>query len=262
VTYTHGHHESVLRSHRWRTIENSAAYLAPHLIPGRNVLDVGCGPGTITAEMAGRVAPGHVVGIDAASEIVEQARAGATGIANVEFATGDVYALDFDDDRFDIVHAHQVLHHLSDPVAALREMRRVCRPDGIVAVRECDYAAVALHPFDENLQLWLRTYCAVHRANGGEPDAARRLLEWANAAGFSEVTMTASAWCFASTEDRAWWGPSWADRMTRSAVAEQAVRDGVATRDELERIAAAWHRWAENPDAVFIAPHGEIIAAP
>ena len=50
--YTHGHHESVLRSHNWRTIANSAAYLAPQLVGGSRVLDVGCGPGTITAEMA------------------------------------------------------------------------------------------------------------------------------------------------------------------------------------------------------------------
>src|SRR5262245_25345231 len=49
-TYTHGHHESVLRSHRWRTIENSAAYLLPYLSPGLDVLDVGCGPGTITID--------------------------------------------------------------------------------------------------------------------------------------------------------------------------------------------------------------------
>ena len=55
--YTHGHHESVLRSHTWRTVDNSAAYLAPLLRPGLTVLDVGAGPGTITVELAERVAP-------------------------------------------------------------------------------------------------------------------------------------------------------------------------------------------------------------
>src|SRR6188472_2086916 len=65
-TYTHGHHESVLRSHEWRTAENSAAYLLPHLQPGMDLLDVGCGPGTITLDLARLVAPGHVVGVDAA----------------------------------------------------------------------------------------------------------------------------------------------------------------------------------------------------
>ena len=68
--YTHGHHESVLKSHTWRTITNSAAYLEPHLAAGLSLLDVGCGPGTITVEFADRLAPGRVVGIDAGAEVI------------------------------------------------------------------------------------------------------------------------------------------------------------------------------------------------
>ena len=73
-TYTHGHHESVLRSHRWRTVENSAGYLIPHLSPGLDVLDVGCGPGTITVDLARRVSPGSVVGIDRSAPMLDRAR--------------------------------------------------------------------------------------------------------------------------------------------------------------------------------------------
>src|ERR1041384_5037714 len=93
--YTHGHHESVLRSHRWRTAENSAGYLLDALVPGTRVLDVGCGPGTITVDIAQRVAPGRVVGIDRADEVLDTARAAArdAGVDTVEFAVGDVYAL-------------------------------------------------------------------------------------------------------------------------------------------------------------------------
>ena len=129
TVYTHGHHESVLRSHRWRTVENSAAYLVPALERGQRVLDVGCGPGTITVDLAARVAPGEVVGLDASAAVLELARAAAdeAGVANVSFRTGDATALPFEDGSFDVVHAHQVLQHLSDPVAALREMRRVTR---------------------------------------------------------------------------------------------------------------------------------------
>src|SRR5215203_1418112 len=92
--YTHGHHESVLRSHSWRTIENSAAYLAPHLQRGLRVLDVGCGPGTITAEIAERVGPdGSVVAIEASAEVIALASE-AQGRANLTFAVGDVYGID------------------------------------------------------------------------------------------------------------------------------------------------------------------------
>ena len=81
TTYTHGHHDSVLRSHRWRTVANSAAYLMPHLVPGVDLLDVGCGPGTITCDMARAVAPGRVVGVDAAAGVIEEAREAAAVLA-------------------------------------------------------------------------------------------------------------------------------------------------------------------------------------
>ena len=126
MTYTHGHHESVLRSHKWRTVDNSAADLAPSLTTGTSVLDLGCGPGTITADIGRRVAPGRVLGIDASASVIEEARRDAGRGPNVEFSVGDLYALDTDDDTFDVVHAHQVLQHLPDPVRALREMKRVC----------------------------------------------------------------------------------------------------------------------------------------
>src|SRR5207248_281103 len=131
MTYTHGHHESVLRSHKWRTVDNSARYLAPSLTAGASVLDVGCGPGTISVDIAKRVAPGRVVGLDASAAVIEDARAHAAGVDNIEFRAGDVYALDVDDGTFDVVHAHQVLQHLHDPVKALREMKRVCKPGGV-----------------------------------------------------------------------------------------------------------------------------------
>src|SRR5436189_5192562 len=106
--YTHGHHESVLRSHTWRTAENSAGYLLPRLEAGQRLLDVGCGPGTITVDLAHRVAPGEVVGVDASAAVLEEARR-LEAPGNVSFATGDVYGLGFDDESFDVVHAHQVL---------------------------------------------------------------------------------------------------------------------------------------------------------
>lgn len=130
AVYTHGHHESVLRSHRWRTAANSAAYLIAELRPGQTVLDVGCGPGTITADIAALVAPGRVTAVDTSTGVLDRAAEAAAerGVDNVAFTTADVHCLDFPDDSFDVVHAHQVLQHVGDPVQALREMRRVCRP--------------------------------------------------------------------------------------------------------------------------------------
>ena len=106
------------------------------------------GPGTITVDFAQRVAPGVVIGLDAAPEIIDKARSFAhdAGVENVEFVVGDAYALDYPDDEFDIVHTHQTLQHVADPVAVLREMRRVVRHEGVVAAREVDYDGIIWYP--------------------------------------------------------------------------------------------------------------------
>jgi len=261
AVYTHGHHESVLRSHRWRTAENSAAYLLPHLKSGATLLDIGCGPGTITAEFAALVTPGRVTALEVTEPALDLARAeiARRGLETVDFAVGDVHALDFADDSFDVVHAHQVLQHVGDPVAALREMRRVTRPGGIVAVRDGDYAAFTWFPQLPELAEWLALYQRVARGNGGEPDAGRRLLSWAHAAGFTDVTATSSTWCFATAEDRAWWGDLWADRTLVSDFARTALASGAATNEDLHRISAGWRAWAADNDGWISLLHGEIL---
>ncbi|MFF5899032.1 methyltransferase domain-containing protein [Streptomyces argenteolus] len=261
AVYTHGHHESVLRSHQWRTAANSAAYLIPELRPGQAVLDVGCGPGTITADLAGLVSPGRVTAVDASGEVLEKAARTASerGLENVEFAAADVHALDFPDASFDVVHAHQVLQHVGDPVQALREMRRVCRPGGVVAARDSDFAAMAWYPEVPGMTEWLDVYGRVARGNGGEPHAGRRLLSWARQAGFTDITPSAAAWCFATPEDRAWWSGLWADRTTASAYAKLAVDGGHASAGQLAAIADAWRAWGEQPDGWFMVPHGEVL---
>ncbi|OBI49386.1 class I SAM-dependent methyltransferase [Mycobacterium sp. E787] len=259
--YPHGHHESLLRGHQRRTADDSAAYLLPHLAPGLSVLDIGCGPGTITADLAERVAPGTVLAIDLFPGVLEVARAEVVrrNLGNVTFAAADVHRLEFPDDSFDVVHAHQVLQHVADPVRALREMRRVCRPGGIVAARDVDYAGFIWFPRLPALDLWRELYSKAARANRGEPDAGRRLLSWALAAGFDDVTPTGSVWCYATPATRAWWGGMWADRILHSGVARELLALGLATTGELEEISAAWRAWAVAPDGWLSIPHGEIL---
>ena len=259
--YLHGHHDSVLRSHQWRTAENSAGYLLPRLPATARVLDVGCGPGTITAGLAARVPGGEVVGIDRAGDVLAVARQEAERRRrrNVSFQTGDVYRLAFDAGAFDVVHAHQVLQHLSDPVAALAEMRRVARPGGLVAARDSDYGGMFWFPGDRELDEWLSLYRRVARALGGEPDAGRRMLAWARAAGFTDIEASAGSWCYAGPVDRAWWGRLWAERLTESPFGDRAVEHGLATRSDLSRLAGAWLRWAASDDGWFLIPHGEIL---
>lgn len=259
ATYTHGHSEPVLRAHTWRTVANSAAYLEPHLTSDARLLDVGAGPGTISVDFAGRVA--HVTVTEITDDALQLSRdaAASAGVTNMSFAVEDVHALSFPDDSFDVVHAHQVLQHVADPVAALREMARVTKPGGFVAVRDADYGAMTWWPDSDGIERWRELYSTAARANGGEPDAGRRLLAWAHAADLVDAAPSSGTWTCATPEERRWWGELWADRVTTTALARQLIDDGLADRGQLDEMAAAWRAWGEHPDGWFCVPHGEIL---
>ena len=167
--------------------------------------------------------------------------------------TGDVYALDADDATYDVVHAHQVLQHLGDPIAALREAR--AGPDAraaLLAVRDSDYGAFFWSPPDPRLDRWLQLYHHVTQRNGAQADAGRWLPLWVRQAGFTGIDVTSTTWTFADAESRAWWGGLWAERVRSTALAEQAVEYGFSTEAELDDLGAAFERWAADPDAVFV----------
>lgn len=261
VTYSHGHHASVVNAHAARTVENSAAYARALFTPGASVLDLGCGPGSITIDIARRVGDGaRVVGIDSSASVIDTARhaAAAAGVTNVEFRVGDAYATGEADGSFDVVHAHQVLQHVGDPVAMLAEAFRVSR--GAVAARDVIYSSTAIYPETHSLAEWRRLIVALGRANGGEPDAGSRLKAWALAAGATEVLTDVETWCFESDASRAWWGGQWEQRAIHSDFATGTDRHGLATAEDREQIAAAWRAWSEDEQGWMAMMHGWIIA--
>lgn len=265
--YTHGHHPSVVAQHARRTAEVDAAYLLSRLRPGMRLLDVGCGPGTITHGLARAVAPARALGVDVAPAIIEEARTtareavlAARDLENLAFEVADAYALEFDEGAFDVVHAHQVLQHLARPVEALREWRRVLAPRALVAVRDADYGTMAPWPRSADLDAFFATYHAVATRNGADADAGRRLLAWVVEAGFEAPEVSAEVVLFADRAAVERWGYSWAERTLHSSLAEQAVEYGVATRADLERYSAAWRAWADAPGAFFMYVNVAVIA--
>jgi ubiquinone/menaquinone biosynthesis C-methylase UbiE len=246
----------VLASHGSRTAEEAAAFLLPHLKPGMRVLDIGCGPGSITVGLARYVSPAVTVGVDQSEEALAAARSLATdqNVGNVRFEQANVYELPFEDATFDVVYGHQILQHLADPVAALIEARRVLQPGGYLAVRDADYGTMTYHPHETLLDRWLEIYHEVARGNGGEPDAGRRLVEWVRAAGYEHLHPTASTWLFATPEERQSWAELWAGRRLQESA------DNPANRDDRDLIIDAFHRWAAHPDGWFAFIHGEVLA--
>jgi len=260
--YTHGHAPATVRQHGRRTAEEAAAFLLPELRPGMRLLDVGCGPGSITRGLAERVAPGQVVGLDLSRETLADARRDAAdrGIENVQFDEGSVYQLPFPDASFDVAYAHQVFQHLRERGAALREMLRVVRPGGLVAVRDVDWGTASYWPPDPWIDRFIETHLKTWARNGGEPLMGRQLRALFNVADVTDVQVTAAVWCYATPSETVEWGESYAERLLTSPMGARAVELGFASREDLEAMAAAFRAWAVHPDAFWAFIHVAALA--
>ena len=261
-TYTHGHAPATVRQHARRTAGEAAAFLLPELRPGMRLLDIGCGPGSITRGLAERLAPGEVVGVDLSRETLAAARADAAarGLTNLRYEEASVYALPFPDASFDVAYAHQVTQHLREPAAALGEMLRVVRPGGLVAVRDVDWETVAYWPHDPWIDRFMEVHFKTWYRNGGEPRMGRRLRSLFNAAGVADLQVTAAVWCYATLEETTDWGESYAQRLLASPMGERPVEYGYATREDVEAMAAAFRAWAAHPDAFWAFTQVEALA--
>ncbi|MDR1441414.1 MAG: class I SAM-dependent methyltransferase [Bifidobacteriaceae bacterium] len=258
--YIHGHGPAAARAHALRNAVNSAGHLVGLLEPGLRVLDLGSASGALTKDLAARVAPGEVLGVDVSPDAVRQAQDDPDRPANLNYETGDVYSLRFADQSFDVVHVHQVLHHLTDPVAAIMALARLVRPGGYLALREGDYGSVFWYPEAAAWRSWQETYQLVARGGGTEVDAGRRLVHWLNEAGLADkASISGSVWTFPGYEPVRDMAASWADRLTERHFVGLAEELGVSDETSLVRTAAGLIEWANRPDAFLAMPHIEAI---
>lgn len=176
-----------------RSAGSHAAFALPLMRPGMRLLDCGCGPGSITLDLAERLRPGGIIGIDQHAETLPQANedAAARGL-NAAFLQASVYALPFGGAEFDGVFAHALFEHLTHPVPALREMRRVMKPGAFIALRSLDWGGFVIEPYDDLVVVALETCRHVLTQNGGDSHTGRKLSSWLRAAGFHHVTPSAS----------------------------------------------------------------------
>ncbi len=202
--------------HSKRTRDKDIPELKQFLKPGAKVLDVGCGPGTITLGVAEAIKPGEVVGIEPVEDRVEVAREWAAQVShpsNITYQVGDSHHLDFPDNTFDVVYSHTVLHFFLDPVMGLKEQKRVTKTGGWViasGVRDISFLYPYCPHWDKVYEAYRRYWVArleKYRASGKDPvqfyeeeyksspslifyydmHAGRKCVEWFHKVGLVDV---------------------------------------------------------------------------
>jgi SAM-dependent methyltransferase len=249
------------RDYGTRTAYQQAAFVLPHLRPGISLLDIGCGPGTITLGLAETVAPGYVIGIDYDAAHVEEAKALAEerGMTNMTFQLANALSLPFGDSKFDAVFENNVFVHLSqNAVQAAREAYRVLKPRGFFAARDADVDSVVWGHFDESLKQLDKLFAAWHRSRGSDISLGKRLPAILREAGFGSTLKSVSA----DTKGDPQAVRSHA-QITRSLLdgpfGKAIIDNGWADKAMVEHLKQAIQEWGEHPDAFFANVHVEVI---
>ena len=243
-----------------RRTGQAASFLAPHLRPGMRLIDCGCGPGSITVDLAQAVAPGETIGIDLRKDALSQARdlAHERGVANVAFQAASVYRLPFADGIFDAAFSCAVLQHLAAPVAALQEIKRVLKRGGVVGIADGSSPITFRYPTNPLLAKWDEIRGRERPYRTGHPPGALALRTLLREAGFARSLASGTL----TTETGPPTGTIEETRAVarthvvrlRGILGELALAQGWATADELERIAEALVVWGEAPDAFYARP--------
>ena len=264
--YGRGFKKSIADTHSWRTVDNSSKFITSVLEPNFKVLDVGSGPGSITIDLAKNylTAGGSVIGVEPTQELIDRANnlkdSTEPQLNNVEFQIGSIYELPFEDNTFDLVHSHQVVIHLQDPVKGLKELARVTKPGGYVAVKDADLDAIIVSPEKYSI---LKDYYVQKAKNAISTDtkAGRTLREKAIKAGYEpeNITTTQSYWLLAD------------DHLSKKQWAELAInriktggeilftKDAKKNEEMCNEAIAKWQEWVDDNSSLFNISHFEIV---
>jgi len=235
--YTPGYSSPMLEFMARHSAEVEAAFFLPQLKPGTDLLDAGCGPGSITLGLARAVSPGRVIGIEIEDSQFERARETAEhdGL-NVEFRKANVYELPFANQQFDAVFSHAVLESLNDPVAALAEFRRVLKPGGVIGLRAGDLGGLLIDAESEGPAQAFAAYLAQQKTSAKDPNVGRKLARLMRRAGFAVDKVTASYEVISDFLAKI--GPAFAEQFT-AAGSQCNLED--RPQDNAIFVALAWY---------------------
>jgi ubiquinone/menaquinone biosynthesis C-methylase UbiE len=231
-----------------RTLQPSTDALFERLSvgPGLRCLDVGCGGGDVTLELARRVGPhGRVIGADIDETKLDLARqeAAAQRIGNVEFRPIDIRTQSFEE-RFDLVYARFLLTHLADPAHALAVFYRMLRPGGLLIVEDIDLKGIFVWPETAAFRRYHELFYAVMHKRGGDPDIGPRLPIMLADAGFEQVDLHVVQPMATQGEAKL------INPLTLENLADAILHDGLASRLELDTLIQELYTFAADPRTI------------
>jgi ubiquinone/menaquinone biosynthesis C-methylase UbiE len=243
-----------------RTLANSHTTLLGLLDPGMSVLDAGCGPGTLTTEIARRVEPGHVVGMDANPEMIRAAEAASPPgeIPNLVFYTGDIRESGWEAE-FDVVTAARTLQWIPDADVALSRMARAAVPGGLVVVLDFDHTRAT---WSDPPKAWTRFYeafLAWREAGGLDNAIARHLPALCKGAGLAEIELTPQIMTV-SAGDADFFRVAGLWRMVIESRGHQMVAALSITENERQAAFHAFTEWMKGPDATQTVHEACLVA--
>ena len=259
--YTMGYGQASTAIMGLRTAQSHAGFFLPHLKPGIKLLDVGCGPGTITAGFAELVAPGEVIGteIEATQVALAEQNAAARNVSNVTFKVGSLYHLPFESETFDAVFLSAILGNLQEPVKGLQEAHRVLKSGGVIGIKEFDHGGDIVYPMFPGLEKFNDCYLRLRRGNGHDPDGGRKIGSYLLEADFRDLKLSATY------ENLS--GPDQLDGavqlnlgLLKEGWADQFISQGWATADTIVEMTEAWLTFARTPGAILAMTWCEAIA--
>lgn len=244
-----------------RRASKQAAFFLPYLQPGMTLLDAGCGPGSITVDLAEIVAPGQVTGIDIDEQHLQFATSYAKlrAIENVQFEPGDLTQLAFPDGSFDAVFVHGVIEYL-DAERAFSEIYRVLRPGGVVGARHGDFGGFLFFPERPELIESLELFAQFLSRIGGDPHCGRSQFATMRQVGFQNLKVSASYDCWTENQEAARAAANWsANQWVSPEFADALTAFGLTDRARLEEISSAVRALGEDENAFAAEAWGEAV---
>jgi ubiquinone/menaquinone biosynthesis C-methylase UbiE len=259
--YSGGYSPLIIDQFKQRSFAKQGAFLLDYLRSGLTVLDCGCGPGSMTLDIAQLVSPAQVMAIDSSVIQIEQAMSlqQQRGIDNVAFCTGSIYQLPYPAQQFDVVFAHAVLYHLATPELALAEIHRVLKPNGLVALRDACHTGDMMVPWHEALATVWTLVDKVFCHQGGNINFGAEHKHYLLAQGFRDIRLSFSYDSFATDAEKDSIRSYWTQFLTQDHC-DLILQQAWATVDELDTLALALQHWCDHPASFFARARCEAIA--